>query len=213
MPLPEDVKTVAQRLRAARLNSQEDRVRCHVLRRFALGLIPSVTPLAVQSQIPPADVRQILRRLAGLDLLILDPAGETVLAAYPFSSSPTAHRVLLKGRQAYALCAVDALGIPAMLQEEAGIVSRCAHCGSQVEIQASPDQVTRYLPGGAVVWFPISEDECCPVAESRCPYISFFCARDHLEAWHRGNGQPPGVVLSVHEAFEAGQEIFGALLT
>ncbi|MGH7371942.1 MAG: organomercurial lyase, partial [Candidatus Methylomirabilales bacterium] len=57
------------------------------------------------------------------------------------------------------------------------------------------------------------EDECCPVAESRCPYISFFCARDHLEAWHRGNGQPPGVVLSVHEAFEAGQEIFGALLT
>ncbi|MGH7253855.1 MAG: alkylmercury lyase family protein, partial [Nitrospiraceae bacterium] len=120
-----------------------------------------------------------------------------VLAAYPFSAAPTPHRVRLVDREVFALCAVDALGIPAMLQEGACILSQCGHCGSPVEIQARPEQLTRHLPSDTVVWFPIfSEDECCPVAESRCPYISFFCARDHLEAWHRGNGQPPGVVLS-----------------
>ncbi len=212
MPLPDGIKTVADRLSTARLTKQEDRVRCEVLRRFALGETPRVSTLAGQCGIAPVRTREILLRLTAMDLLLVDSTGETVLAAYPFSATPTPHRVHLNGREVFALCAVDALGIPAMLQEVADIVSRCAHCGSQVEIRVSPDHVTRYLPGGALVWFPTSEDECCPVAQSRCPNISFFCTSDHLETWWKGNGQPPGLVLSLLEAFEAGREIFGSLL-
>jgi hypothetical protein len=211
--LPDGIKTVADRLRAARLTKQEDRVRCEVLRRFALGETPRVTTLAADCGIPRDLIRQILRRLTATDLLLVDATGETVLAAYPFSSIPTPHRVHLSGREVFALCAVDALGITAMLKERTRISSRCAHCGSPVEIQARPEQLTQYLPSETVVWFPISsEDDCCPVAESRCPNISFFCAPDHLEVWRKVNGQSPGLALSLLEAFQAGREIFGSLL-
>ena len=216
MPLPDGVKTVADRLRAARLSTEEDQVRWHVLRSFALGTVPRTIALAEQSGIPPAkdllDLHRGDSRLAALDLLLVDVTGEAVLAAYPFSATPTSHRVRLIGRGVFALCAVDALGIPAMLQETASISSQCGYCELPVEIEARPEQLTRYLPPEAVVWFPTSEDDCCPVAQSRCPNISFFCASDHLEAWRNVNGQPPGLVLSLLEAFEEGRAIFGSLL-
>ena len=212
MSLPDGIKTVADRLRAACLNAQEDQVRCEVLRHFASGATPKLATLAVQSQIPPVEIQQILHRLSSMDLLVLDTRGDTILAAYPFSATPTPHQVRLVNRKVFALCAIDALGIPAMLQEEATISSRCAHCGSPVEIQARPEQLTRRVPFETVVWFPISEDDCCHVAQSRCPNISFFCASHHLEAWCKVNGQADGIVLSLLEAFEAGREIFGLLL-
>jgi len=210
--LPDGVKTVADRLRGARLTTEEECVRRRVLEGFATGATVSVTALAERSRIAPTHVRETLRRLATADLLVLDGTGETVLAAYPFSATPTSHRVRLIGRGVFALCAVDALGIPAMLQETASISSQCGYCELPVEIEARPEQLTRYLPPEAVVWFPTSEDDCCPVAQSRCPNISFFCASDHLEAWRKANGQPAGVVLSLLEAFEAGRAIFGSLL-
>jgi hypothetical protein len=148
-----------------------------------------------------------------MDLLSLNPIGETVLAAYPFSSVPTPHRVRLTNQEVFALCAVDALGIPAMLGETAEISSPCAHCESKVEVQAHPDNLSQHHPSEIVVWFPESEDDCCPVAQSRCPNISFFCAHEHLESWRRANGDPYGVVLSLIEAFEVGREIFGSLLS
>jgi len=211
--LPDGVKTVADRLRGARLTTEEECVRRRVLEGFATGATVSVATLAERSRIAPAHVRETLGRLAAADLLVLDGTGETVLAAYPFSSIPTPHRVHLSGREVFALCAVDALGIAAMLKEDVSISSHCVHCGRSVQIQARPEQLTRHLPSETVVWFPIpAEDDCCPVAQSRCPNISFFCTSDHLETWRKVNGQPPGVLLSLLEAFEAGREIFGSLL-
>ncbi|MFQ5847945.1 MAG: alkylmercury lyase family protein [Candidatus Methylomirabilales bacterium] len=213
MLLPDSVKTVADRLSAARLTVEEDNVRRHILQIFASGAIPEVSSLQNHCGLSSVRVREILRRLTDLDLCFLDQTVETVLGSYPFSATPTPHRVLLAGREVFALCAVDALGIPAMLQESAGISSRCAHCESPVEVRAEPENLARYLPSGIVVWFPTpEEDNCCSVAQSRCPHISFFCTGDHLEAWQRGHGEPSGVVLSLLEAFEAGREIFGSLL-
>ncbi len=212
MGLPDGVKTVADRLRGARLTAEEECVRRRVLERFATGATVNLSTLAERSRIAPAQIREILRRLAAADLLVLDGTGEIVLAAYPFSSIPTPHRVHLSDREVFALCAVDALGVPPMLQKEVRISSQCGYCGASVEIQARPERVTRYFPTETRVWFPASEDDCCPIAESRCPNISFFCTSDHLETWRSVNGQADGVVLSLLEAFEAGREIFGSLL-
>lgn len=211
--LPDGVKTVADRLSAARLSAQEDEVRRTILRTFALGTTPTTASLLKQCGLSSIKAREVLLRLMAMDLLSLDSTGETVLAAYPFSSVPTPHRVRLGGRDVFALCAVDALGIPAMLGQTAEISSRCAHCGSKVEVQAQPDALTHYHPCEIVVWFPESKDDSCPVAQSRCPNISFFCMHEHLEAWRRSSGHPQGVVLSLLEAFEVGREIFGPLIS
>ncbi len=42
-------------------------------------------------------------------------------------------------RERYAVCAIDALGIPAMLGAPVTISSRCHHCGEPLEIRVRPD--------------------------------------------------------------------------
>lgn len=47
-----------------------------------------------------------------------------VAAAYPFSGIPTPHRVALDGLPAvFAMCAIDALGLPAMAGRNGRITS------------------------------------------------------------------------------------------
>ena len=53
--------------------------------------------------------------LAGRDVIAFDADGE-IRAAYPFSPTPTPIQVSWEGGPAaYAMCAIDALGISAML--------------------------------------------------------------------------------------------------
>ena len=64
-----------------------------------------------------------LRRLAREDLVHHDPATGAILVAYPFSGRSTAHQVRFDGREVYAMCAIDALGIAPMLDEAVEIAS------------------------------------------------------------------------------------------
>jgi len=86
--------------------------------------------------------------------------------AYPFSASPTPFVVRLPdGRQRYACCAMDALGISPMLGERVQIRSRCHHCGMPLEFSAAPTG-----PGpdadGVMLWFGMRGDDRCKVADS-----------------------------------------------
>lgn len=70
------------------------------------------------------DLRAVLGELIESDVVALDNAGE-FRAAYPFSPIPTAHQVAISaGPTVYAMCAIDALGISAMLGRPANISSR-----------------------------------------------------------------------------------------
>lgn len=71
------------------------------------------------------EVRQAYARLAQQRLLVLEPDGETIRMAPPFSGVPTQHRVLADGVEYFANCAWDALGIPAALRRPGEVVSRC----------------------------------------------------------------------------------------
>ena len=62
-----------------------------------------------------ADLGEVLAELHERDVIRLDPAG-AIRAAYPFSARPTAHLVDIDGGPTvYAMCAIDALGMSAML--------------------------------------------------------------------------------------------------
>ncbi len=76
-----------------------------------------------------------LARLHEQDFLLL--ADGHVRLAYPFSGVPTAFAVGLPGGQdRYACCAIDALGIAAMLRRRIEIRSRCHHCGAPLAFWA-----------------------------------------------------------------------------
>jgi len=216
VPLPKSINTIASRLANADLTQQEEDVRRAILKAFGTsGTSLTVGDIITLVQgLNRHDLSRICRKLAERDLIVWDETGQCVQSAYPFSGLPTAHKVHLKdGPVIFALCAVDALGMPVMLGQAAHIVSRCAHCDAPIEVAVSDEGLGQYRPRDSVVWFPLAEDVCCPVAQSRCPDINFFCSTEDRNAWWQARDRPEGLPMTMVEAFEAGREIFGSLLT
>jgi len=115
-------------------------VRLAVYRHFAsTGNAPSVGEVAGQVACSPDEVRRAFGRLRANRVLLLEPDGETIRMAPPFSGVPTPHRVEAGGRTYMANCAWDALGIPAALHREAVVHSRCGQSGAPLRLQVGLD--------------------------------------------------------------------------
>jgi hypothetical protein len=70
--------------------------------------------------------------------LVYVSSGRVVLA-YPWSGTPTAFVVVLvDGRERWACCAIDALGVPAMLGEVVTVRAGCHHCDERLELTVTP---------------------------------------------------------------------------
>jgi len=204
---------IAERLRSAGLSPQEDAIRKSILQAFANeGKAPSVPQLVHALGLPLAPVLAACRTLAVHDLIVWREDERHIVSAYPFSEVPTAHHVRLPGRPTlYAMCALDALGIPFMLSHGVRIRSACFFCHQPVTVEIDGDSLQRADPSTLVVW--VSEREGTCVAEVRCPLMNFFCDDGHLQAWRATAPQEIGTSLSVTEAVEAGKAAFGELLT
>jgi len=94
---------------------------------------------------------EALAVLAREDLMHLDAQGE-IAVAYPFSGGPTRHRVVLSGgREVWAMCAIDALGIAAMLGTSLEVYSTDPLSGDAVTVSLEPDGAVEWEPVEAVV--------------------------------------------------------------
>jgi mercury(II) reductase len=190
-----------------------DRVRVALLQLHTEGgRAPAMRALAERAGLSVAAVRPLLKELQRRDLVVLD--GERIVGAYPFTDEDRGHRVTLEGRVLNAMCAVDALGIGAMIGRDTAIASACRHCGEAIRI-ATRDQgraLTRVEPEGAVMWQSVRYDGAC-AANSLCAATVFFCSDDHLTAWRRDcSANEPGFRLSIVEGLEAGRALFGPSL-
>jgi alkylmercury lyase len=87
--------------------------------------LPDRTRGAARSELPPAELEQILRRLGDLER---DEHGRIV--GFGLSLRPTAHRLLIAGRELYAWCAMDALVFPTLLEVDLRVHSTCAATGA-----------------------------------------------------------------------------------
>lgn len=121
--LREILGAAGQRRRAPEERGQRA-IQQAVLRSFtATGRPPTSDELARVAAESSTTASQVLAALHRGDFLRLDEAGR-ITAAYPFSALPTRHRVTPEGGvTVFAMCAVDALGIPAMLATDAEVVS------------------------------------------------------------------------------------------
>jgi hypothetical protein len=82
--------------------------------------------------------------------LVFASDGHVVLA-YPWSGTPTAVvTVLAGGRERWACCAIDALGVSAMLGQPVTVRTGCHHCAARIELALTP---TGPLDGaGVMAW-------------------------------------------------------------
>jgi Alkylmercury lyase len=183
----------------------------HILRHFAQhATAPEPGRLqdwAHQLHLEPVAA---LAHLVTVDLVEADPATARVLGAYPFSTTPRGHQVQIAGGPTVqASCAIDALGIPAMLDRDVVITSRDPHTGDPIRVSVTNGQAS-WHPDDTVV--AVGTDRSCgPSACSRCPYITFhpsgLTAAAHLQA-----ASLAGTILTQPQALAAAALLFRDLL-
>jgi mercuric reductase len=198
------------------LDVAEDRVWRAILHGFARsGAAPETARLATETGLDGPAVAGVLRALRRRDLVVLDERGTTATAAYPFSARETGHRVQLDGLVAVqALCAIDALGMGAMLGCDTAIESSCPECDVPIRITTRDKGHALALatPATVVVWAGIRYADGCG-ATSGCTVKLFFCSDEYLVAW-RQRVDPGGVGfrLSVEAALQVGKGLFVPML-
>jgi len=157
------------------------------------------------------DPDRIRAELTGADLLAFTPGGE-IRAAYPFSPAPTPIRVRWDGGpQVYAMCAIDALGMSAMLGRPVAITAAEPDTGRPVTVTVDAG-TARWAPRTAVVFAGDAGDPGCPSADRCCGYINFFTTARAARAWARRHPEVTGTVLRRAGALRIGIDTFGALL-
>jgi hypothetical protein len=200
------------RTRAQPLNPREKAVHEVVLRAFATtGRPPALAELDLLMAAAGRDTGEVLAALHDLDAIRLAPDGQ-IAVAYPFSTTPTRHRVRIGGGvDAYAMCAIDALGIAAMLRENTHIHSTDPTSGDPIAITTAGGHAG-WDPPSAVVFLG-GDTGGGPSADCCCDYLNFFTTVATAHAWTRAHPDIPGQILNQADAEALGTRLFGQLLT
>jgi hypothetical protein len=115
-------------------------LRAAVYRHFAdTAQAPTLGDMARAMRAAPGDVKAGYQRLYARRMLVLMPDGESIRMAPPFSAVPTQHVVRASGKEYFANCAWDSFGIPAALQADADVLSRCEQSREPLRIHIGPD--------------------------------------------------------------------------
>ena len=108
--------------------------RCVYDRVMSEGLPPTIAETASALSTTPDNVEASFRRLADGHILVLQSGTGEILMANPFSAVPTPFLVRAGNRFWYGNCIWDAMGIPAMLKQDATIEASCGCCGTAMHL-------------------------------------------------------------------------------
>ncbi|MGH3738393.1 MAG: alkylmercury lyase family protein [Micromonosporaceae bacterium] len=197
----------------AALAPEVRRVHLAVLSRYAeTGRPPTVDELARLVGGDGADPAAVLAELTERDVVLVNGAG-LVTSAYPFSTLPTAHRVRWEGGpEVYSMCAVDALGISAMLDRPVVISSAEPGTGIPVTVEVDGEAAVWDPPTTAVFIGKVEEGCGGTAAERVCGFVNFFTSPEVAEEWTRTRPEISGYVLEQDKALAYAIKQFGDLM-
>jgi hypothetical protein len=197
---------------AAALTRPARQVHLAVLAAFAqTGRAPTRGDLERIARASGTNPAAVLAELAERDVIAFGQAGE-IRAAYPFSPSPTPIRMSWEGGPVtYAMCAIDALGVSAMLGRPVTITAAEPGTSRVITVHADGDQA-RWDPPGAVVFAGATSDDCCHAADRTCGYIHFFTSAQAARTWAKANPAVTGRILGRARALSTGVAEFGAFM-
>lgn len=175
-----------------------------------LGHAPSIVALADRTGVSISELLNLLSCLENRDLIVVSKSDQTIETAYPFTDRNTEHRVRLGNVALKAMCAIDALGVGAMLKTDTVILSKCRYCECdiQIETRGNGRAIASVSPENAIVWSGVQDIDGC-AADTHCSVMAYFCSDDHLSAWrNEQKGNSKGHRLSIEQGLEAGAAIF-----
>jgi hypothetical protein len=129
-------------------------VRLHIYRSFlANGTPPTVAETSRSLSMTEADATAAYQRLADGRVIVLEHGTHDVLMAAPLSAVPTPHRVKVSdGREYYANCIWDAMGVLTMLGRDGEIDTSCRDCNESLGLSVRNGAL---VPSDAIVHFAI----------------------------------------------------------
>ena len=109
------------------------------------------------------------------------------------------------------MCAIDALGIAAMLGLPVEIYSHDPLSGGEIWVRLDPSEGAWWEPEEAAV---LSGSESCegPSLRGCCDVLNFFETRESAERYLAENSSLSGHPTSLPEAIEAGRIVFAGVL-
>lgn len=196
------------RARRDRLDSEQRALYREILLAFTRGQAPTRSELAALAGKRDLDLAAALARFAELDLVHTDVDTGRVVVAYPFSGRPTAHRLqLAAGREAYAMCAVDALGVAAMLRSPVRVESRDPVSRAEIEVDVTANGDARWSPEAAVV-FVGGRDGDHSISDLCCPVVNFFASPETAREYVEAHPELSGEIVGIPAALAGGRDIF-----
>ena len=131
--------------------------------------------------------------------------------AYPFSGVPTGHRVQLAGAPpVWAMCAIDALGIPQMTGRDGILAAADPHSGEPLRVEVT-GRNWRWNPPAAIVLMAQGGTSGSSALCS-CPHVNFFARADNARSYLESHPDLTGQLLDQRTATELAGLVFGALL-
>lgn len=196
------------------LTEAEDRIWGAILQLYPkLGHAPSPAEIGLAAGMQQSDVEALVSRLRSRDIVVTGPAGR-IIGAYPFTDMRADHRVEVDGQMVSSMCAIDALGMGAMLGTDIRIESQCHRCRCTIEIHTtgSGERIEQTKPSSSVAWVGLEHNGSCS-ATSLCTVLTFFCSEQHLNDW-RGDqkSNADGTCLTIPQGLQVGRAIFEPFL-
>ncbi len=185
-----------------------------VLRAFlASGRPPTLAELRPAARQVGVGLERVLAELVVHDVVQCAADG-AIQVAYPFSSVPTPHRVQLDGAPpVFAMCVIDALGLPFMVGRPATILTQDPTDATLITIAVDPtSSEQRWRPTTTVVLVNECSKEPVIKAECSCPFINAFASPDTAERWRAAHPELAVQVMTQEGALAEARTIFGALL-
>ncbi|MCA1622548.1 MAG: alkylmercury lyase family protein [Acidobacteria bacterium] len=101
------------------------------------GVPPTITETSSALARSPDEVRTSFQRLADEHIFVLQKGNGEILMANPFSAVPTPFIVKVRNQSYYGNCIWDAMGIPAMLKQDATIEASCGCCSTAMSLKVT----------------------------------------------------------------------------
>jgi hypothetical protein len=124
----------------------DTQIKLAIYRHFAeTGRRPSPGDVAALTGSDVTSVLDAYPRLRAQRVLALEADGTSIRMASPFSGVPTQHVVAVGGKEYFANCAWDSLGVIAALHQPGQVHSRCEQSGEPLHLKvglAGPEPST-----------------------------------------------------------------------